>query len=378
MPTQQDLEAKIDELENELATVESGSIRQQEIATELSWRGPLLTAKINAAATNSTQGAPDLSYQITQLAIAVHTMSEKLPSFIHTFTLTPSEASKKPIYASALLSSLGLPATPALKDDFSQEDDPFSQEHGMLPPLEFKWSNHPKEEESYPEVIKYLKKALPNRLAYDVGAGKNLYEGNLFNVPIFSLRKCRGQHAGVVHKCNLHGRTDIVLLHEHEAPLQSEDDHLHRYQVDVAIEIKVPGVLKSGAGAHNEAMMQLVGMNVDNSDCTPAVVLSDLKTLHFVFQLELVQRGNRDVYVITKQPCEDFASAIRLVTQPRAHISINFSRPNTPPLPEELELQVSPAGDESDEHDQDLDEELAQLGLENDEGDDADGELGIG
>ena len=297
----------------------------------------------------------------TQLGIAVHAMSEKLPSFIDTFTLTPSDASKKPKYASKLLGSLGIPASPAKKDLFSQEDPP-------LPPLKFKWSKHPAEKESYPKVVEYLMQALPNRLAYDVGAGKNLYEGNLFDEPIFSLRKRRGQHGGVVHKCNLHGRTDIVLFHEREPPLQSEDDHIQRYQVDVAIEIKVPGDLKPGA--HNEAMMQLVGMNANNSDCTPTVVLSDLSKLHFVFQLELDQCDNRDCYIITKQPCKDFASAIRLATQPRAHISINFSRPNTPPLPEEVS-----AGDESDEQDLDLDEQLTQLNLENDVGDAANGEL---
>lgn len=267
-----------------------------------------------------------------QLGLHIHSIEERMPAVVVGPVLTPSDASRKPGNAKILLEclELGASATP-LPDTYTRPPD-------LWPNLSFAWPKESPEKCSYLAVMEYLRDVLPNRPSYNVANGQNLFDGNLFDQDVYSLRQYRSQHGGVVHKLRIHGRTDLVMFHENSPPLVG--NRILRHQVDVCIEIKRPqDMSKSSTGCEMEAMMQLIGMNIGNSSCSPVVVLSDLKKHHCVYQLNLKSADEKDVYYITKQLCADFGSAIHRATQHRGTISINFSRP---PTPEQDEVCLHP------------------------------------
>jgi hypothetical protein len=281
------------------------------------------------------------------MGLHMHSIEAMMPSVVVGHVLTPSDATKQPAHAATLLGCLNLNESAALIEPMysrpEQAQANFSS--SSWADGKFLWPAGAKETHSYDETIKYLEFLSLNRSVYLVAHGNNLISGNLFDVDIYSLRRRRDQHRGVVHHHRLRGRTDLVLFHENTQPLPEPEEgrihHILRHQVDVCIEVKRPqDIKKSSTGCEMEAILQLVGMNVNNQYSSPVVVLTDLVEKHLVFRLGLHHNCDTgcDTYQVTKQKCVDFASAMHLATRPRDAISNNFSRP---PTPEQDEIPVT-------------------------------------
>eukprot|EP00657_Telonema_sp_P-1_P012417 TRINITY_DN896_c0_g1_i6.p1 TRINITY_DN896_c0_g1~~TRINITY_DN896_c0_g1_i6.p1 ORF type:complete len:419 (+),score=57.20 TRINITY_DN896_c0_g1_i6:83-1339(+) len=289
--------------------------------------------------------------------LQLHEIAEKLPTVVVGFVVNASDATNEPAKAIALLNAL------CLRDQATLlEKSPYSLPLNVKwDPLSFTFSAGQEETDSYPFVLEYIQKCKIDRHAYDVGYGTRLSEGLLFNVPVYTLRTHADQHGGVILMNRLQGRTDLVVLNEGERPL-GPGEHILRFMVDVCIEIKTPDVFaKSSSHCEKEAMLQLVGMNVNNAYSTPAVLLSNLARTHIVYFLVLAEHHNCR-YEIVKRYCTSFAAALYLAIQPRDHISKDFSRPNTPPDEDELPVtQVHLVGMEAQMNDMHSGMEAVQI-----------------
>ena len=272
---------------------------------------------------------------IQGLSMQVHSIEELFPTVVVGFVVNPSDATNEPKKAVSLLECLNLDESARLNNGiYSLPDDV------EWPDFKFEWPKQkPDELASYDSTLQYIASLGLKRHAYTVGSGNNLYDGFLFDLPIYSLRRRRLQHGGVVQKHRLRGRTDLVLFHEGglplPLPLKPENGpvpHILRHQVGVCIEIKTSrDISKSKTRCEMEAMLEVVGMNADNQYSSPVVLLTDLNKDHSVFVLERSSsEDGADSYHISRTKCDSFAAALHLSIQPRLAISEDFSRPNTP------------------------------------------------
>jgi hypothetical protein len=135
----------------------------------------------------------------------------------------------------------------------------------------------PREKECYEPVRAYVAQIFPNLNVKIVSEGQNLDHQLLFSENVFTSRKLKPNVHGqdVIHITNIHGRTDIAAF---------DGCGLHRSYVRFAIEMKT---LKGMQGkSENEAITQLLGLNVSNAYFSPPVVLSNAAMTHRVYFVE--------------------------------------------------------------------------------------------
>ena len=109
----------------------------------------------------------------------------------------------------------------------------------------------------------------------------------LFNVAVLTMRKSIHVRSSELRKTgeeprhvfNLTGRSDLACLFP-------ETIEVCRMNIKFVIEVKVKGFRV--VEALKEAYLQLVGLNVDNMNTSPAVILTDLDSKHYVLWLDIV------------------------------------------------------------------------------------------
>lgn len=87
----------------------------------------------------------------------------------------------------------------------------------------------------------------------------------------------------------------------------------------------------STTGSLHEAMMQLIGANVQNQFRSPPVVVSNLAQKHYVLYLTRESSSERPhYYVIRQMLCASFGAAIEFALS-KAHVSCSehFCRPRS-------------------------------------------------
>lgn len=129
--------------------------------------------------------------------------------------------------------------------------------------------------------------------------------------------------------CN--GRTDLVALHN-ENP---EGSHIFRHMVAYGVEVKrTSDMSKKEFNCNLEAIVQVIGLCVDNSRYAPPVILTDLCRKHFV--LYLVRANTEPLeFAIKKQICSSVLCAAEFAlnlakAEERRGIARDFGRGPTP------------------------------------------------
>ncbi len=135
----------------------------------------------------------------------------------------------------------------------------------------------PQERDCYEPVRAYVAKIFPDLNVQIVSEGQNLHRGLLFSENAFTSRSDKPNIHGqeVIHITNIQGRTDIAAF---------DGPKLQRSSVKFAIEMKTQKGMRNGA--ENEAITQLLGLNISNAYLSPPVVLSNAVKTHRVFYVE--------------------------------------------------------------------------------------------
>jgi hypothetical protein len=201
------------------------------------------------------------------------------------------------------------------------------------------------EKTSYKPLMLYLKSL--NLDSADVSEGVRCQNKNLFNSDVFTLRKgtafssdtLRVTAQAPVFLQNIHGGTDIIILRDGfvDAPVY------HKAHVRVAVEIKTIKGLKQVDGALREAAIQLVGLNTQNCEVTPVVLLTNFAKKNFVLYLTRGSDPERNLkFNLHIVLFKTFESALEFAEDQSVceFISLHFGRKPTPP--------ASVAGDEVD------------------------------
>jgi hypothetical protein len=301
--------------------------------------------------------------QLNAVVFESKKINESLPAFVREEPITPSTGSTKLQVSNKIFSKLGLNTEPtvdvktykaptdynggkklgwtwmsASTDDSS--DSSSSSSSASSASLESKSSpsaacksDEEMEIASYAVIKQYLDDAkLQCRI---VGNGQNLPDGLLFDAKLFTLRQqnpFEKKFQPVYFVQRLRGRTDVVVLRQ--------DIELHgqilQHHVDFAIEVKTPSQMQSSKSkCVREAALQLIGLNAENHQWTPAVILTNLVKTHLVLYLK--KDGVEPVqYSIHSKRCSTFRAAVHLVcTMERPKISADFSRCPSPPASED-------------------------------------------
>lgn len=133
--------------------------------------------------------------------------------------------------------------------------------------------------------------ACPNCVLFDV----DIYNMRL---SVLSLGSAELRIPGVEPKLRfrLSGRSDLVVL-------QPGRENVSRLNLRYAIVVKVNLGFNVNESLR-EAYLQLVGLNADNNNSSPPVLLSDLNDIHFVLYLELKDSSNSHYFLrIEKSTC---------------------------------------------------------------------------
>jgi hypothetical protein len=160
----------------------------------------------------------------------------------------------------------------------------------VLEVFSFTWGQL-QETDSYPAVQTFVSKCLTGNLRCAVvGNGEHLglTGGLLFEQTIWSLRSATGVHGEDLYlRGSVRGRTDLIVYDDRGQKLRQKDA-VGRNQVRMAIEVKLLSAMATPAGlagCQREAICQLIGLNVDNAECAPPVILTNLAKTHKVFYI---------------------------------------------------------------------------------------------
>jgi hypothetical protein len=184
-----------------------------------------------------------------------------------------------------------------------------------LPKFTFKWKADPIlsetmadvavqekviERSSYLPLVQYLSEQSLH--AVDVSEGHRCPNKNLFDSEVHTIRPnttfdtkmlCKVQQCPFFIQ-QIRGRTDIVIIDERYASATN----VTKFQVRVAIEIKTVNQMNKTDACLREAAVQLVGLNTENIERTPPVLLTNLCGRHFVLYLSMLP--NPDVHLVFK------------------------------------------------------------------------------
>jgi len=293
---------------------------------------------------DATAPTDDLTTDMKAMRLDLHAMRESLPSVVVGFTVTPTSASRNPDQANSVLEALRLNAKPAASSDLVVK---------APATWKFKWSwvenKEPKpEKSSYLPVQAFLQECkLPSLVVADGShlTNKLLFKQEIFNMRLEDPTTAPGQLVYRKHK--VQGRVDVVVLNE-ELP---QGCSVLRHNVLFGIEIKTPQDMeKSTSSCVREVQMQVIGLNADNANNSPPMVLTNLVKKHSV--LYLAHKMGSYGYEIRQLHCSSFPEAVAAARQiaNRPCLTANFSRPSTPTssLAEGSEDEAEGEGDEGD------------------------------
>jgi hypothetical protein len=210
--------------------------------------------------------------------------------------LNPSEACKSE-YASTflnLMSAVGFRVTTELiklvTDCLCNETDLIGLDSQNHANYKFVWGNQDEKDSYLP-----LKEKLESLgfVTAIVSNGNNISHKNLISVTIAHRRKnlyvengeiraTKGEY--VIDSFNLIGNTDLVRLKKH-----ADRQFISRRDVMYAIEVKTVLAMDTESKVNcclREALLQLIGLNANNVDTSPSVILTNLNGKHFVLYID--------------------------------------------------------------------------------------------
>jgi hypothetical protein len=149
----------------------------------------------------------------------------------------------------------------------------------------FSWHWKGKDEiNSYDPLMEYLSTC--NLRSFDVHKGKHLPNGCLFNNPVYTLKTNGVQPQLILY---VKGTSDILVV----SPEATDIYRLKRSQYEFCIEVKTSAAMDKNINeCLREALIQLVGLNVNNAYRSPSVLLTNLTRRHFVLHLDADGEGN--------------------------------------------------------------------------------------
>jgi len=265
------------------------------------------------------------------------------PSFeVVSQTLTPSEACKtdygSTLYIPLLRSLLLNPTeTPSLLVDKSNENEKKAEKSDAKtngPRFSFQWligGSKMSEEQSYEPAKAFLQSLFPGDFVGVIANGQGLNDGLLFITRVFNL-KPRWATTYELRKENwvprlcfiVRGRSDLVKLRAGATLLIPEN-------VEFVVEIKPTYEMHEtdpSNQAFRESVIQLIGLNVGNAQCSPAVVLTNLSGKHYILYIDYTPPL---CYVLRIVKMTTFADACRRASEiGKRCITRDFGRAPTP------------------------------------------------
>ena len=233
-----------------------------------------------------------------------------------------------------------------------------------LSKLSFKWTAQPNvsnnkgkekslEKVSYPFVVAYLKKL--GLSACDVSEGQRCQQKLLFVSDVHSIRPNTVLDSSTLRKRSqcpfliqqVRGKCDIVVV----AAQYAKAVYFTKFQVRVAIEIKTPELMMKLDACLRECAVQLVGLNTENVERTPVVLLTNLEGKNYVLFLTMgpcpaseLKYTMHILRFITFELALEFA----LLQSEKQPISTFFGKRPTPPPSEVSEASEDYEGDADD------------------------------
>lgn len=241
-------------------------------------------------------------------------------------SLSESSNSKSPQESTSLetLSFLRIADSFDSKECSKEDTEADSKEDSTKEPF--------KENDSYEPLLNYLKIHDQTMYCANVANGKQLESKRLFDQDIYSLRSKAGASARdegetILLRFQVSGATDLVVLNS------AVSGRIGRHNVKFAIEVKTPTSLSSckDQGPLREATVQLIGLNADNLNNAPPVLLTNLSNYHVVLHL-VISSENPLKFNIIAQKCCNLPSALTLALKLSTFPALgrNFSRAPTP------------------------------------------------
>ena len=249
--------------------------------------------------------------------------------------ITPSEACKtnKTSLYNEVLAALGL-------EQRNAEDCTYN--NSFFAPFIFPWTGVVHERESYASVKAYLAKHSVS--SHITGDGLKCQNGYLFSKEIYSIRPYAGAHSAEldpnvipVLKYNIHGTPDLIAVTESANPT-----YYLSHNALYAFEIKTVSAMSTSDGeaaALREGVLNLIGMNVNNSFASPAIIVSNLNGKNFVLCICMTAE-NPLAYCIEIKKFSKFSNAVAYVENVvldsvrgiRHCCTRDFGRPGSAPL----------------------------------------------
>ena len=235
--------------------------------------------------------------------------------------VTPSSFAKseKKINFQSFITALQLGNTPYLanlanKCEIAKDDSSFQE-------CELKFDKDKNEHEYYNPIIEYLTK-IGYKNSHIVADGQFLLNSNLFDVDLYTLRgfsrvsindyRNRDYNESPRLIYHLTGRTDIVILKEE----MNISKLIAPADVSICIEVK-PTKLLSGEQKINEclreAFLQLVGVNTNNLNASPCVILTDTAKVNYILYLIRKSRPQKKKYLLKITKFDSFSATLDFV-----------------------------------------------------------------
>lgn len=226
--------------------------------------------------------------------------------------------------------------------------------------FDFVWTDKI-ESDSYDVVENYLRSCgISSKV---IGGGNDLPNGLLYDVKIHALRPrmktqqelraniLNQSYANLNVRFQLSGRSDIFVYRKNSTIL-------NRLQCNYCIEIKTVAGMNGGLEAQSirEATLELIGLNVDNPNISPAVILTNLVGKHYVLYITLGDNPEISLnYNLHVHKFETFPKAVWWVEKKlaRGNHTVDFGRKPTPR--ESFEGYVARIREEED-HEEDVDD----------------------
>ena len=251
---------------------------------------------------------------------------------IVSMNLTPSDAcsSKAEIPYRTLMDTLSLPSDMSVTD-LPKEVDKTPGLH----PFSYSWGSR-LENEAYEPVIQYLD-AHHHMRGVNVANGQRLSHGHLFAVQVFSLRpnllvtssELRQTKTGPRHRFNVLGTSDIFVSLDPAGRIE-------RANCAFCIEIKRVGDMSSTSAVNRclrEGVLQLIGLNVANTNASPSVLVTNLNRQHYVLYISKNPNPGRLQYTLNLLQCSTFGRSVDYIKDTllrRQCVTHDFGSPLSP------------------------------------------------
>jgi len=222
----------------------------------------------------------------------------------------------------------------AEKSDAKEKNAEKSDAKTNGPRFSFQWiirDSKISEAQSYEPARAFLQSLFPGDFVGVIANGQGLNDGLLYITRVFNLKprlatthELRKEN-GVPRLCFIvRGRSDLVKLRTGATLLIPEN-------VEFVVEIKPTYELHENDLSHQafrESVIQLIGLNVGNAQCSPAVVLTNLSKKHYILYIDYTPPLS---YVVRIDKMTTFADACRRASEiGKRCITRDFGRAPTP------------------------------------------------